>query len=166
MCAIALLILVLLIVCFIKRNKGGKYPGTDNYLMCWELSDVDGRLLDMKTLCGISSERERRRSPGPWDPTHEGGWWNVWGVQVRDDEYQKNIYIYIYHMAKIKTNSRCDFPLFFFLHILLLCVKTWYQTAETFSFLPGSICKYCIEARQRLNYSILTPLKLSKMQIL
>uniref|UniRef100_A0A673M486 Neuronal cell adhesion molecule-like n=1 Tax=Sinocyclocheilus rhinocerous TaxID=307959 RepID=A0A673M486_9TELE len=27
MCAIALLILVLLIVCFIKRNKGGKYPG-------------------------------------------------------------------------------------------------------------------------------------------
>ncbi|MED6292201.1 hypothetical protein CHARACLAT_031227 [Characodon lateralis] len=26
MCAIALLILVLLIVCFIKRNKGGKYP--------------------------------------------------------------------------------------------------------------------------------------------
>ncbi len=28
MCAIALLILVLLIVCFIKRNKGGKYPGS------------------------------------------------------------------------------------------------------------------------------------------
>jgi receptor-type tyrosine-protein phosphatase zeta len=27
MCAIALLILVLLIICFIKRNKGGKYPG-------------------------------------------------------------------------------------------------------------------------------------------
>lgn len=27
MSAIALLILILLIVCFIKRNKGGKYPG-------------------------------------------------------------------------------------------------------------------------------------------
>lgn len=27
MCAIALLILVLLIACFIRRNKGGKYPG-------------------------------------------------------------------------------------------------------------------------------------------
>lgn len=27
MCAVALLILVLLIVCFIRRNKGGKYPG-------------------------------------------------------------------------------------------------------------------------------------------
>lgn len=28
MCAVALLILILLIVCFIRRNKGGKYPGT------------------------------------------------------------------------------------------------------------------------------------------
>ncbi|MEQ2180307.1 hypothetical protein GOODEAATRI_000018, partial [Goodea atripinnis] len=27
MCAIALLILILLIICFIQRNKGGKYPG-------------------------------------------------------------------------------------------------------------------------------------------
>ena len=27
MCAVALLILILLIVCFIRRNKGGKYPG-------------------------------------------------------------------------------------------------------------------------------------------
>ncbi len=33
MCAIALLILVLLIVCFIKRNKGGKYPGKWMYKM-------------------------------------------------------------------------------------------------------------------------------------
>lgn len=28
MCAIALLVLILLIVCFIKRSRGGKYPGT------------------------------------------------------------------------------------------------------------------------------------------
>lgn len=27
MCAIALLVLILLIVCFIKRSRGGKYPG-------------------------------------------------------------------------------------------------------------------------------------------
>lgn len=27
MCAIALIILILLIVCFIKRSRGGKYPG-------------------------------------------------------------------------------------------------------------------------------------------
>lgn len=27
MCAVALLILILLIVCFVRRNKGGKYPG-------------------------------------------------------------------------------------------------------------------------------------------
>ncbi|XP_069769265.1 neurofascin-like [Narcine bancroftii] len=26
MCAVALLVLILLIVCFIKRSKGGKYP--------------------------------------------------------------------------------------------------------------------------------------------
>lgn len=33
MCAIALLVLILLIVCFIKRSRGGKYPGrlTLNY---------------------------------------------------------------------------------------------------------------------------------------
>uniref|UniRef100_A0A8C6UDW1 Neuronal cell adhesion molecule n=1 Tax=Neogobius melanostomus TaxID=47308 RepID=A0A8C6UDW1_9GOBI len=29
MCAIALLILILLIICFIQRNKGGKYPGEE-----------------------------------------------------------------------------------------------------------------------------------------
>lgn len=27
MCAIALLVLILLVVCFIKRSRGGKYPG-------------------------------------------------------------------------------------------------------------------------------------------
>ncbi len=27
MCAVALLVLILLIVCFIKRSRGGKYPG-------------------------------------------------------------------------------------------------------------------------------------------
>ncbi|XP_009080235.1 PREDICTED: neurofascin-like, partial [Acanthisitta chloris] len=30
MCAIALLVLILLIVCFIKRSRGGKYPVRDN----------------------------------------------------------------------------------------------------------------------------------------
>lgn len=36
MCAVALLILVLLIVCFIRRNKGGKYPGKAHVLQfCW-----------------------------------------------------------------------------------------------------------------------------------
>lgn len=30
MCAIALLVLILLIVCFIKRSRGGKYPGKKN----------------------------------------------------------------------------------------------------------------------------------------
>lgn len=28
MCAVALIVLILLIVCFIKRSRGGKYPGT------------------------------------------------------------------------------------------------------------------------------------------
>lgn len=27
MCAVALIVLILLIVCFIKRSRGGKYPG-------------------------------------------------------------------------------------------------------------------------------------------
>ena len=27
MCAVALLVLILIIVCFIKRSRGGKYPG-------------------------------------------------------------------------------------------------------------------------------------------
>ncbi|KAF7253965.1 Neurofascin [Varanus komodoensis] len=30
MCAIALLVLILLIVCFIKRSRGGKYPVREN----------------------------------------------------------------------------------------------------------------------------------------
>lgn len=30
MCAIALLVLILLMVCFIKRSRGGKYPGKRN----------------------------------------------------------------------------------------------------------------------------------------
>lgn len=29
MCAVALIVLILLIVCFIKRSRGGKYPGTE-----------------------------------------------------------------------------------------------------------------------------------------
>ncbi|KAI4881613.1 hypothetical protein NFI96_026823 [Prochilodus magdalenae] len=42
MCAIALLILVLLIVCFIKRNKGGKYPAVPNRLLnVSRLSDTE-----------------------------------------------------------------------------------------------------------------------------
>ncbi|EDL36809.1 mCG125252 [Mus musculus] len=32
MCAVALLILILLIVCFIRRNKGGKYPGSSGLM--------------------------------------------------------------------------------------------------------------------------------------
>lgn len=28
MCAVALIVLILLVVCFIKRSRGGKYPGT------------------------------------------------------------------------------------------------------------------------------------------
>lgn len=38
MCAIALLVLILLIVCFIKRSRGGKYPGKmcrRNTWPCW-----------------------------------------------------------------------------------------------------------------------------------
>lgn len=36
MCAIALLVLILLIVCFIKRSRGGKYPGKSatRHLLC------------------------------------------------------------------------------------------------------------------------------------
>lgn len=29
MCAVALIVLILLAVCFIKRSRGGKYPGTE-----------------------------------------------------------------------------------------------------------------------------------------
>jgi len=28
MCAVAVIVLILLVVCFIKRSRGGKYPGT------------------------------------------------------------------------------------------------------------------------------------------
>lgn len=34
MCAVALIVLILLIVCFIKRSRGGKYPGTVTNLDC------------------------------------------------------------------------------------------------------------------------------------
>lgn len=86
MCAIALLILVLLIVCFIKRNKGGKYPGK-LHIVCvhYESKPVVGDGWKFKLIAvEIDSERKRRRSPRPRDPTHEGGWWDIWRVQVRD----------------------------------------------------------------------------------
>lgn len=49
MCAVALLILILLIVCFIRRNKGGKYPGmiynkSKNYLVVIHLRQTSGLL--------------------------------------------------------------------------------------------------------------------------
>lgn len=47
MCAIALLILVLLIVCFIKRNKGGKYPGKA-HATAFPLMAVGGRSLTFR----------------------------------------------------------------------------------------------------------------------
>uniref|UniRef100_A0A3B5M482 Neural cell adhesion molecule L1 n=1 Tax=Xiphophorus couchianus TaxID=32473 RepID=A0A3B5M482_9TELE len=34
MCAVALIVLILLIVCFIKRSRGGKYPGTNEGKSC------------------------------------------------------------------------------------------------------------------------------------
>lgn len=76
MCAIALLILVLLIVCFIKRNKGGKYPGNAHVTstFCNFKLDRDRWTFEKhKNLCVIYSERERRCSPRPRDPAHEGG---------------------------------------------------------------------------------------------
>jgi len=42
MCAIALLILVLLIVCFIKRNKGGKYPGNAHKVISSFITRMEG----------------------------------------------------------------------------------------------------------------------------
>lgn len=61
MCAIALLILVLLIVCFIKRNKGGKYPGRVRSHSCflgaepfeYEINKVN------KNICVRSTVKEK-----------------------------------------------------------------------------------------------------------
>ncbi|CAM4660322.1 unnamed protein product [Leuciscus chuanchicus] len=51
MCAIVLLILVLLIVCFIKRNKGGKYPVKEK-----EDANQDPEIQPMKEDDGIFGE--------------------------------------------------------------------------------------------------------------
>lgn len=59
MCAIALLILVLLIVCFIKRNKGGKYPGNARIISIRiqyaviKVTDMDGWKFEKNNLCNL-----------------------------------------------------------------------------------------------------------------
>lgn len=57
MCAIALIILILLIVCFIKRSRGGKYPGNfPHFNYNCHLPDQDGLLLffPQNILCSIT----------------------------------------------------------------------------------------------------------------
>ncbi|MGH0166956.1 UNVERIFIED_CONTAM: hypothetical protein FKN15_002920 [Acipenser sinensis] len=65
MCAIALLVLILLIVCFIKRSRGGKYPVRDKKdlpLDPMERKDQDGsfdyRDEDNKPLQGSQTSLE------------------------------------------------------------------------------------------------------------
>lgn len=41
MCAIALIILILLIVCFIKRSRGGKYPGKNQDAVSYQHNLLD-----------------------------------------------------------------------------------------------------------------------------
>lgn len=36
MCAVALIVIILLVVCFIKRSRGGKYPGMMGIYLCPE----------------------------------------------------------------------------------------------------------------------------------
>ncbi|KAG2468074.1 NRCAM protein, partial [Polypterus senegalus] len=47
MCAIALLVLILLIVCFIKRSRGGKYPDKATWKRHWHLSRLVNQLEKM-----------------------------------------------------------------------------------------------------------------------
>lgn len=84
MCAIALLILVLLIACFIRRNKGGKYPGERVTNFGFYLVS---RLLSAGTCwnCAcFASEREGGRAHWPRGPANEGWWYYFWRVQVRE----------------------------------------------------------------------------------
>ncbi|MEJ1270058.1 neuronal cell adhesion molecule [Cricetulus griseus] len=69
MCAIALLVLILLIVCFIKRSRGGKYPEVP-----WR---TDTSFLIILSVCLAFSYwpvREKKDVPlGPEDPKEEDG---------------------------------------------------------------------------------------------
>ncbi|MBN3322377.1 NRCAM protein, partial [Atractosteus spatula] len=58
MCAIALLILVLLIICFIKRNKGGKYPVKEK-----EDAHADPEIQPMKEDDGTFGEYRKKLTP-------------------------------------------------------------------------------------------------------
>ncbi|XP_061084989.1 neuronal cell adhesion molecule-like isoform X25 [Conger conger] len=76
MCAIALLILVLLIVCFIKRNKGGKYPVKEK-----EDAHADPEIQPMKeddgTFGEYSDTEDRKPLKGSRSPSN--------GTIKRDD---------------------------------------------------------------------------------
>uniref|UniRef100_A0A3B3TK97 Neurofascin n=1 Tax=Poecilia latipinna TaxID=48699 RepID=A0A3B3TK97_9TELE len=54
MCAVALIVLILLIVCFIKRSRGGKYPVRDK-------KDISLELVDDKDQEGTFDYREEER---------------------------------------------------------------------------------------------------------
>lgn len=65
MCAIALLILVLLIVCFIKRNKGGKYPGNAHIITAISslLTCVDGNLKIKLCKSSVKEKEDAHQDP-------------------------------------------------------------------------------------------------------
>lgn len=64
MCAVALLILILLIVCFIKRSRGGKYPGKiHNYNnILYVMQRILVNSIDCWCLC-FSLVREKKDLP-------------------------------------------------------------------------------------------------------
>lgn len=65
MCAIALLILVLLIVCFIKRNKSGKYPGNAQMSSS---STVIVTLTDVRWNSGVFLSAVKEKEDAHQDP--------------------------------------------------------------------------------------------------
>uniref|UniRef100_A0A8C8H6E6 Neurofascin n=1 Tax=Oncorhynchus tshawytscha TaxID=74940 RepID=A0A8C8H6E6_ONCTS len=61
MCAVALFVLILLVVCFIKRSRGGKYPGT--YSHCGD--DALNALIDKASDgCGVLLKEETKVGRG------------------------------------------------------------------------------------------------------
>lgn len=54
MCAVALMVLILLVVCFIKRSRGGKYPGTAPLRLLSQRS----RPLENTTLVPVREKKE------------------------------------------------------------------------------------------------------------
>lgn len=147
MCAIALLILVLLIVCFIKRNKGGKYPGKAQLATVKDLTGACGEWKSacLKSACLKGSHcvtAVKEKEDAHQDPEIQ---------PMKEDDGTFGEYRWEKTLSTIECIVRNTCVFFIYFMYVKLAIRLQRHSPS-----PGSIFKRSIEARQNSKHALFT----------